>query len=121
MAAVIIIDDSKISRQKLRAMLEHYGHTVLAEGADGKEAVALYREQHPDIITLDLEMPMMNGNVAAENIIRADAAARIIMITTSMNKKELAIAQKRGVKAILAKPVDAQKLADVIDNLMKES
>lgn len=88
-AKILIVDDSLINRKLLKAFLERY-HFQLFEATDGKEAVACARKHHPDLILMDLRMPVMDGNEAAE-ILKNDkslVSVPIIAVTASTMKKD---------------------------------
>lgn len=68
MATILIVDDSKTSRKVLKNLLEADGHTIIGEAKDGEEGIALFKELHPDITTMDITMPVLDGLEAINNI-----------------------------------------------------
>lgn len=120
MASFVVVDDSKISREMLREMLERLGHQVVAEAIDGVEAIKLYQEHMPEFVAMDLEMPNLNGIEASVQILRTNPSAQIIMITSITNKREINIAKKRGVKSFLYKPIAIESLEGEINELLKK-
>ncbi len=121
MASFIVVDDSKMSREMLRSMLETLGHQVLAEASDGFEAVKMYQEYTPEFVTMDLEMPNLNGIEASEQILRANPSVKVMLITSITNKREINIAKKRGVQSFLYKPINIKDFEEEINTLLKKS
>lgn len=83
---IIVVDDEPIIRLDLCQMLEELGFAVAAEGADGFDAVELCRQKHPDIVLLDLEMPIFDGMTAAETIIGEGLAGCVGSVRRSQMK-----------------------------------
>jgi two-component system chemotaxis response regulator CheY len=69
---VMITDDTAFMRMTLKNVIEKNGYTVVAEAADGEEAVALYKEFRPDMVTMDITMPKMDGITAIKEIMKID-------------------------------------------------
>ncbi len=119
MANILIVDDSRTSRMIMRGILENGGHKVVGEAVNGKEAFDLYIKLKPDIVTMDITMPIMDGIDALKMIIRNDPKARIIMVTSSGQEKKVIEAVNSGAIEFITKPFDPQMLLDKISkNLM---
>lgn len=73
---VLIADDTAFMRMTLRNVIEKNGYQVVGEAADGEEAIALYRELQPDLVTMDITMPKMDGITAIKEIMRIDPRPR---------------------------------------------
>ena len=116
----MIADDSKISRNKLNNIITGLGYEVVIMAEDGEDAVNKFKEHKPSFITMDIEMPNKRGNVAALEILELDPNVNIILITSIVDKKELLSAIKFGVKKVLRKPVDKEKLEHAINELKSE-
>ena len=78
MANILIVDDSRTSRKMLRNLLEENGHVVVGEAKDGQEGVDLAKELNPDVITLDITMPVLDGIGALELIKRIIQMQRLL-------------------------------------------
>ncbi|OQX25089.1 MAG: hypothetical protein BWK80_17360 [Desulfobacteraceae bacterium IS3] len=78
---ILIVDDSSIMRKMVRKNLETGGHHVVGEAKNGKEAIDLYRQLQPDLVTMDVTMREMDGFTAAEKILESDPKARIIFLS----------------------------------------
>ena len=76
MAKILIVDDSKTSRKFLRNMLEDAGHEVVSEAVNGVEGVEKFRLYKPDVVTMDITMPVMDGIEAVREIIEIDPGAK---------------------------------------------
>ncbi len=87
---------------------------VVAEAADGQEALELWIKHHPDVTLLDLRMPKLDGVGVIERIRRQDASARVIVLTTYDNDTEILRAIKAGTKAYLLKDARREELLDCI-------
>jgi AmiR/NasT family two-component response regulator len=114
---VVIAEDEALIRMDLREMLEEEGYQVLAEAADGEEAVALVTEHRPDLAILDVKMPRLDGISAAERI----AAARIapVVMLTAFSQRELVErARDAGAMAYLVKPFSKADLVPAIEIAM---
>lgn len=110
MAKVLIVDDSKTSRKFLRNMLEADHHEIVGEAANGIEGVEKYKELQPDITTMDITMPELDGIEALKQIMEYDAAAKVIMVSAAGQKNKIVEAVKYGAKDFLSKPFDAEQI-----------
>ena len=88
MANVLIVDDSRTSRRVLRDILERNGHTVLGEAVDGKEGYDMYQTLKPDVVTMDITMPGVDGIECLKLIRVHNPEAKVIMITAAGQKEK---------------------------------
>lgn len=117
MSRILIVDDSKTSRKILKGILEENGHTVIGEAVNGEEAINVYKELHPDITTMDITMPVMDGLTALKEIIGFDPDARVVMVTAAGQKTKMIDAIKYGAVEFLAKPFEDAQIADIINKV----
>ena len=117
MLKILIVDDSEAIRDKLRAFLGQCGHKVVGEAWDGKEAVTLYPELKPDVVTMDIVMPEMDGLTALQEIRAIDPKARIIMLSSSASARNIEIATKWGAYRFLVKPLPQEELKQVLEEI----
>ena len=118
MAKILMVDDSKTSRKILRGILEENGHEIIGEAGNGKEAVSKYIELKPDITTMDITMPVMNGLDALKQIVDYDKNAKVVMITAAGQKTKMVDAVKYGASDFLAKPFDSDQIIDIINKVL---
>ena len=117
MPSVMIVDDSMVMRKSLRTMLTQAGYTVTAEATDGDEAVALFEQHHPDIVTLDLNMPKMNGMEVLKEVIKKHPGARFGVISAVEEKETVMEALKLGAKYYILKPVTYDKVLETMQRV----
>ena len=107
----LVVDDSKISRKWLIEMIppKIAEHTTVIEGCNGEEAIALYKEHTPDIVFLDITMPVIDGIETLKMIRDINPEAIIVMVSADRQKSTQATVLAFGAKAVLAKPVDGNE------------
>ena len=113
----LIVDDSNLSRQKLRGMITELGYEVVGEAKDGLEAIEMIDQVNPTYITMDLEMPNMKGDAASRIILEKNNKINIILITSIINQKEIINALRIGVKKFFQKPFTIDKLKTIIEEI----
>lgn len=118
MANILIVDDSRTSRKMLRNLLEENGHVVVGEAKDGQEGVNLAKELNPDVITLDITMPVLDGIGALELIKQDNPNAKVIMVTAAGQKDKIVKAVKLGASEFVSKPYEPKLFLDTIDAVM---
>lgn len=112
---ILVVDDSPIIARKLSMMMEMLGYQVVKTAENGLEAIAAYRECQPDLVTMDITMPEMDGIQATRAIRREFPAANIIMVTSHGQEKMVLDALKAGAKGYVIKPFQQQRLVTVIE------
>lgn len=117
MPTVLIVDDALFMRVTIGKMLKEWGFDVVGEASNGKQAVKMYRELRPDLVTMDLTMPVMSGLEAVKEIIPEFPDAKIVMITALGQQRIIVDAIEHGAKDFITKPFTSEKLKQVIDNL----
>jgi DNA-binding NarL/FixJ family response regulator len=101
---ILIVDDSAIIRHSIRTCIEHNTDwEVCGEAENGQVAIEKVRQLHPDVVTLDWQMPVMNGLEAAREISRIDPFTTLLMITLHENLLLTQEAQAAGIKEVLSK------------------
>jgi DNA-binding NarL/FixJ family response regulator len=121
--SILIVDDSSVLRRTLRALLEaHVGWTVCGEAENGREGIEKALRLHPDLIVLDLIMPVMNGIEASRVLKRVMLATPLLMFTTFATPYLGKEAMDAGVNAVIDKSEGASTLIQRIEQLfMQES
>lgn len=107
---VMIVDDSKFIYEDIRQNLDGTDFEVVAYCRDGATAVTTYPEVQPDIVTMDIIMPNMDGFEAAEKIFQMDPNANIIFLSSLAYEETMEQAQRLGSADFLFKPVEKEKL-----------
>lgn len=120
MANILIVDDSKTSRKVLRNMLVQEGHVVVDEAVNGQEGVDKYFSCHPDVVTMDITMPILDGIDALSLIIKRDPDAKVIMVTAAGQKNNMVEALRRGAADFIQKPFEAEELSSIISKVLEE-
>lgn len=121
MATVLMVDDSKTSRKILKAVLEEAGFTVVAEASNGEEGYLKYKEFRPDVVTMDITMPAMDGIESLTLIKKENPDAKVVMITAAGQKEKMVDALKRGADEFITKPYDENKVVEAINHLVKSA
>ena len=117
---VLIVDDSLIMRVNLVRSLEGIGHTVVSEAVDGGSSITAYKKYKPDLVTMDITMPDMDGITAVKKIKELDDDANIIMVTSHGQEAMVMNALKAGAKGYILKPVSPEKLRESIGKIFSE-
>ncbi|PKM93413.1 MAG: hypothetical protein CVU84_15610 [Firmicutes bacterium HGW-Firmicutes-1] len=118
MARILIVDDSIVMRKNLAAILTQGGHTIIGEASNGRQAISQYTELKPDIVTMDISMPIMSGVEAVKQIVKFCNDAKIIMISAVNQKKMVFSAINNGASHYIVKPIDPKKLLSIVDELL---
>jgi DNA-binding NarL/FixJ family response regulator len=116
---LLLADDHQLVRQGLRTMLENHGFRVVAEAADGREAVRLAASTHPDIVILDLTMPALNGLDAAREIVRSADRPRAILLTVHAEDPYVLAALRAGISGYVLKTQAASDLVQAIHEVAR--
>lgn len=118
MTTILIVDDTLFMRAAIGDLVKNWGFEVVGEAANGQEAVQLYEQLQPDIVTMDLTMPVMNGMDAVKEIITKYPKAKIIMVTALGQPRIMVDAIENGVRDFITKPFTPEKLKSVLYNVL---
>lgn len=119
MAKILIVDDSRTSRRMLTNILEEAGHSVIGEACDGKAGIEQYKALQPDVVTMDITMPVLDGIAALQEIMDYDKSAKVIMVTAASQKNKMLEAVKFGASDFLSKPFEKDMIISIIDNVLR--
>lgn len=112
---IVIADDEPITRMDMREMLEEEGYNVVAEASDGFDAIELAKKHSPDLIIMDIKMPLLDGLSAAKIILKEELAGEVILLSAYNDKTFIEKAKEAGVIGYLVKPIDNKSLITTIE------
>lgn len=113
-AKILIGDDSILARRQLKDTISSFGNVSFIEAANGQEAIDLFKSEKPDIVFLDIVMPVKDGITAVSEIMQADPSACIIMVSSVGTQSQLKMAIEAGAQDFIQKPLDSEQLKNVI-------
>jgi len=119
MTTVLIVDDSRTSRKILRGILESEGYEIIGEATNGLEGYEKYGELKPDVVTMDITMPVLDGIESLKKIKTDYPEAKVIMITAAGQKTKMVEAIRSGASEFIAKPFEPEHLKTIIDKVTK--
>lgn len=111
---ILIVDDAAFMRMMIKEILAGHGFEVVGEAQDGRAAIKKYRELHPDLVTLDITMPEMDGITALKEIRKVDPDAKVIMCSAMGQQAMVIDAIQAGAKDFIVKPFQADRVIEVI-------
>ena len=112
-----IVDDSSIMRKTIEKYLDGYGVQVVGTASNGIEALELVQNHHPDVMTLDITMPKMDGLTSLEKIMQLAPETKVIVVTALSDKLTGLQALDKGAVGYLFKPVNSDNLRKAFDKL----
>lgn len=113
MATIMVVDDAVFMRQMIIKVLVAEGHEIICEASSAKDAVEKYKKLRPDLVTMDIVMPMMeelDGIGAVREIIKFDPNARILIVSVMAQQSLIVDAIRAGAKDFVTKPVQPARL-----------
>jgi two-component system chemotaxis response regulator CheY len=111
---IMIVDDAAFMRMMIKDILTKNGYEVVAEAADGAQAVEKYKEHQPDLVTMDITMPEMDGIAALKAIKEINASAKVIMCSAMGQQAMVIDAIQAGAKDFIVKPFQADRVLEAI-------
>lgn len=112
---LLVVDDSLIMRKAIIKYLENFNLEIVGTANNGDKALDLFREYNPDVVTLDITMPGIDGLYVLERMIKINKSAKIIVITALSDKETGLKAINMGAKSYLSKPFSQKKLQDIFE------
>lgn len=119
MAKILIVDDSVLARKKLKNIIENTEHEIVGEAEDGYEAFKKYRELEPDLVTMDINMPFLDGIGALRLIKDEYANAKVIMVTVLGQGKKMLEVLNNGAINCINKPFKDEQIIEAINEAVK--
>lgn len=111
---ILVVDDAAFMRMMIKEILTKNGFEVIGEASDGSEAVDKYKELKPDLVTMDITMPEMDGIAALKEIKKIDPNAKIIMCSAMGQQTMVIDAIQAGAKDFIVKPFQADRVIEAI-------
>ena len=118
---VLIVDDIPFVRKTLKQILINQGYRVVGEAENGEEAIQLYQETKPTIVTMDLVMPIMSGVEATKKILHNDPSAIIVILSAMMQENLVTEAIIAGAKDYIMKPFQTDEVARVLKQAIQNA
>lgn len=112
---IVIVDDEPITRLDIRDILQCAGHEVVGEAADGFEAIRICQEKRPDLVIMDIKMPVLDGLTASKKIVAEGTASGIILLTAYSDQQYVLKAKGFGALGYLVKPLHEQSLLPMVE------
>ena len=112
---VVIADDEPITRMDLKELLSEEGYQVVGEAADGFDAVEACKQSRPDLVLMDIKMPLLDGLSAAKILFEENLADTVMMLTAYSEREFVDEAKHIGVAGYLVKPIDEKSLVPSIE------
>ena len=116
---IMIVDDAAFMRMMLKDILTKNGYEVVAEASNGQEALLKYEEAKPDLVTMDITMPEMDGIAAVKEIKKRDPQAKIIMCSAMGQQAMVIESIQAGAKDFIVKPFQADRVVDAVKRIIE--
>lgn len=116
---LMIVDDSRIIRRKISRCLEEHSLDVIGRASNGIEALNIFHAARPDLVTMDLTMPEMDGIECVEKLVNLDPSVKILVVSALADKSTAIEALKKGANGFLCKPFTDRELSDAIAELIR--
>lgn len=115
---ILITEDSSFMRSMLSDIFKSSSSVGdVYQASNGVEALEIYNQKKPDLVTMDIDMPEMNGFESAKKIKLLDHRAKIVIVTSSKKKEFMQTAKELGIKEYITKPFDNMKIEKLIENI----
>ncbi len=117
MIKMLVVDDSLFMIQMLKNILPKDRFEVIGEASTGREAIERYNELNPDLVTMDITMPDMDGIAAVKEILKINSEAKVIMCSAMGQKPMIKEALEAGAKDFIVKPFDSAKIVNTLSSI----
>lgn len=118
MAKILIVDDAAFMRMMIKDILTKNGYEVIGEAANGIQAVELYKANQPDLVTMDITMPEMDGIEAVKQIKAVNPGAKVIMCSAMGQQSMVMDAIKAGASDFIVKPFQADRVLEAVKKIV---
>lgn len=121
MAKILIVDDAAFMRMTLKNIILEAGHEVVGEAGNGIEAIASYQSTQPELVTMDITMPEMDGIEALKEIKKINRKALVVMCSAMGQQGMVIEAIQSGAADFIVKPFNAERINESIDKVLSRS
>jgi two-component system chemotaxis response regulator CheY len=118
MAKILIVDDAAFMRMMIKEILTKNGFDVVGEASDGQQAIEKYKELEPDLVTMDITMPEMDGVTALKEIKKLNPNSKVIMCSAMGQQAMVIDAIQAGAKDFIVKPFQAERVLEAINKTL---
>lgn len=115
---ILIVDDAAFMRMMIKDILSKNGYEIVGEAADGMQAIEKYKETQPDLVTMDITMPEMDGITALKEIKNINPNAKVIMCSAMGQQAMVIDAIQAGAKDFIVKPFQADRVLEAISKTL---
>ncbi|ACA60234.1 response regulator [Candidatus Desulforudis audaxviator] len=115
---ILIVDDAAFMRMMIKNILTKYGYEIVGEAEDGSMAVKLYKDLRPDLVTMDITMPVMDGIESTKAILAQDPKANIVMVSAMGQQAMVMEAIQAGAKDFIVKPFQQERILQAIERVL---
>jgi two-component system chemotaxis response regulator CheY len=116
---ILITDDANFMRTMLAKIVKENGYEVVGMAENGKDAIEKYNDLKPDLVTMDITMPGMDGIEATKEIIKQDPDAKVVVCSAMGQKPMVLEAIEAGAKDFIVKPIKPDKVNETLDKLLR--
>lgn len=116
---LMIVDDASFMRVLIRRMVDKTNYEIVCEATDGKDAIVKFMQYRPDVITMDITMPNLNGIEALKAIMKISAAVKVIMVSAMGQEELVKEAIMNGASSFIVKPFKEDKLIELLEAINK--
>lgn len=118
---IMVVDDSSVIVRMIQGFLKKYNIEVVGTAGDGKTAIEVFKKTSPDIVTLDITMPEMDGLTVLEKIIKMKASTKVIIISALSDNATALRALKMGATDYMPKPITENHFKEALDRALNEN
>ncbi len=117
MKNILIVDDTFFMRSSIKKILEEEGYNIVGEAENGLEAIEKFQQLKPDLVLMDITMPVMTGLEALENIKKIDSNARVVMVSAMGQEATVKQAIIKGAETFIVKPFKPETLLGILKSI----
>ena len=116
---LLLVDDHALFRDGLRSLLQAHGQEVVGEAANGRDAIIMVRRHQPDVVLMDIQMPVLSGIDATRLLSVEFPDIRVVMLTASSDDADVFEALKSGASGYLSKDLEAERFLELLDGIRR--